>query len=83
MKIQIRDRTGGRLVEPIGALGDTVLQCTLEDASRVAGSLYARGLDVTLEHARESDNVDAVLWVGDPRYPKAVARRWVNSWPNH
>ncbi len=64
MKIRICDWTGGRLEEALSARYNADLQCTQEDALKLAATLYSAGLDVMLEH-RTGGDVNAVLWVDD------------------
>jgi hypothetical protein len=65
VKIQVRDRTGGRLREQLSHRHDMVVECTLDDALKIAGALFYRdGLNVMLEHV-STDGLHAILWVDD------------------
>lgn len=64
VKILICSFAGARLLEPTAYRHDQPFEGTVEDVMRVAGELYAAGLNVMLKrHSRE--DIDAILWVDD------------------
>lgn len=64
MKILICSWAGASLLEPTAYRHEQPFEGTLEDVLRVAGELYAVGLNVMLRH-RTGGDVDAILWVDD------------------
>ena len=64
MKIRICSWAGARLLEPTAYRHEQPFEGTLEDVLRVAGELYAAGLNVMLRRHSRGD-VDAILWVDD------------------
>lgn len=57
MSIQVIDWNRGRLLSGTPYVGEPVLTGTLEDALRIAGDLYGRGLGVMLQRTPEGIRV--------------------------
>jgi len=75
-RFEVQDRTRGRRLfgrqGTAGHVAGVTLECSLEDALKVAGELYARGFDVRLLHHRRASRRQPVFRVSDQ--PPALLR---------